>query len=373
MKILHCILSMTGGGAERQLTYLAAESVARGHEVHVALVYPGPNLQRLERAGCAIHRLRARVRRDPSVGLKLLRLARAVRPDVIQTWLTHMDILGGGVARLLQIPWVVSERSSEAGYPPGLLNMLRARLARGADAIVANSAAGESYWAGRVRPGTRLAVIPNGLPLAEIDGASPTASDVSGEREEIILFVGRFNPEKNLDNLMEGLRLLLARRSAKAILCGDGPLRPEYEARVAEWRLGDRITFSGHVAEVWSIMKRSSVLVSVGLFEGHPNVAIEAMACGLPVVLSDIPAHRELLAETEALFVDPRSPEEMARSIETALADRNAALRRAARARERVERWSIPALAAAHDNVYREILRAREGPGIGAAAARNRR
>src|SRR5437867_2365724 len=105
MRILHLIPNLIHGGAQRQLSYLAPELARLGHEIHVAYSEGGPNLARLEVSNIVLHPLHSRNNYDPSVLAQLLRLVLRVRPDIIQTWIVQMDILGGIVARMTQTPW----------------------------------------------------------------------------------------------------------------------------------------------------------------------------------------------------------------------------------------------------------------------------
>src|SRR5438270_6540412 len=145
MRILHCIWRMAVGGAERQLLYLVDGLKRRGHEVHVALVFDGDFAPELEKSGTEIHRI-AGHKRDPLVIARLVGLLRKLRPDVVNTWLTQMDIAAGVAAESLRIPWVLSERCSPGSYPPSALHSLRMWVGRRADAVIANSSSGADYW-----------------------------------------------------------------------------------------------------------------------------------------------------------------------------------------------------------------------------------
>src|SRR4051812_30702847 len=101
---------MGGGGAERQLAYLAAPLAARGWQVHVALASGGPNLQRLEAGGAVVHRLSAAGNHDPRLAWRLADVFRRVRPDLAQVWFVQMEVIGGIVAELFGTPWLISER-----------------------------------------------------------------------------------------------------------------------------------------------------------------------------------------------------------------------------------------------------------------------
>src|SRR5262245_26828864 len=146
MKILHCIPTLEGGGGERQLAYLAAGLKQRAIEAHIAFTRRGPNFERLKASGATLHEIPLTHNHSPALLWSLWRLVRLLRPDLVQTWLTQMDIAGGMIAKLTGTPWILSERNSALSYPASLKNFCRSRIAAGADAIVANSKAGKDYW-----------------------------------------------------------------------------------------------------------------------------------------------------------------------------------------------------------------------------------
>jgi glycosyltransferase involved in cell wall biosynthesis len=357
MKVLHCIPGMGGGGAERQLAYLAQPLAACGWSVHVALGNGGPNLERLAAGGAVVHRLTAAGNHDPRLAWRLARLIARERPDIVQVWFVQMEVLGGIAAELTGTPWVLSERSSAQAYPPSLKNLARVLIARRADAIVANSAAGDAYWKARAPQVPRF-VIPNALPLDEIDAASPSvpAGITVRPDDSVVLFAGRFGQEKNVDTLVAALREVVKRPRTIALLCGDGPLRERLKAAIAGARLEDRILMPGYVEDLWPLMKRADAIVSVGLFEGHPNAVLEAMASGRPLVLSDIAAHRAVLDDRSAFWVDPRDAANIAATLMRVLDDPGEASSRAAAARLRATGWSIRQAAAQYDHLYRQVL-----------------
>jgi glycosyltransferase involved in cell wall biosynthesis len=348
---------MAGGGAERQLTYLAKELVQARCDVHVALVQGGPNLERLEATGVTIHRLRSLGNHDPRILAQLLATIKAIHPDLVHCWLLQMEVFGGVAATLSGTPWVLSERSSEAAYPPTWKNRLRVRVASHASGIVSNSDAGEQYWAARANGRISRYVIPNALPLEEIDAAPPATDHETGlpTGTRLVLSAGRIDEGKNVEALVRAVGLI-ADRSVGVICCGDGPLRASLERFSAEQGLTGRVRLVGYVPHLWSLMKRAAVLVSSSRFEGRPNVVLEAMACGCPLVVSDIPAHREFLDERSAIFVDANDSRGIADAIVSVLSDPVAAATRARVARDQVQQLSTAVIVQEYIRVYRQVL-----------------
>ncbi len=346
---------MDGGGAQRQLALLAAHQVQAGHKVHVGLLARGSAYARLEESGAEIHRIAHYGKYDPSVLLGLVKLVGALRPDLVHTWLTRMDVLGGVAAQVCRLPWVISERASALYYPKSLKNWVRSRVARRANAIVSNSAAGDSYWKGLVGERVPQYIVPNAVPLDEIDRA-PADSSFPHVRGPLVLFAGRFVGQKNLPGLLAALRYVIGRSDAVALLCGEGPERPRVESAIERDLPKGRVEIAGYRHDIWTLMKRASVFVSVSFFEGHPNTVLEAMACRSPLVVSDIPEHREFLDENRAWIVDPRQPTDIADAICQALTKPEEAQRRVAAARAKVQAYSVLAAAKGYDDVYHAVL-----------------
>lgn len=364
MRLLHVLPNLTGGGAEQQMTYLVQAMKQRGHDVSVAYSREGPGSSPLFAADVQMLPLAERSNYDPRIVLELVRLIGRHRPDVVQTWITQMDVLAGSACALTRTPWVIREPSSGAGYRTrykgGWRRAMREQVARAAAAVVSNSHAGDAYWAS-LYPDKRRRVVRNGIPTAEIEEVAPAGRAELGlnEDDDLVLYAGRLHPGKNLELVIPAIAACRRRRAVTLILCGDGYSRPALETLTRESRAGDGVRFMGVVPrrQLWSIMKLADLFLFPSGFEGMPNSVVEAMLCRCPLVLSDIPPHRELVDDDSALFLGELSVAEIVRALDHALDDREASAVRSARARERVANWSITAMASRYEALYEEILR----------------
>jgi glycosyltransferase involved in cell wall biosynthesis len=146
-----------------------------------------------------------------------------------------------------------------------------------------------------------------------------------------------------------------------ALLCGEGPLRASVEMRIDQSPHSNRFRLLGFSDNLWGWMRKADVLVSVSRFEGNPNVVLEAMGVGCPLVVSDIPEHREILNETMARFCTVDAVNEMASAILDVLNSRSAARERVEAARKRVAGWTVDESARQYLDIYTKVV---QGAGI---------
>jgi len=362
MRILNLIPSLSGGGAEKQLSYLAPELARRKHDIHIAYTKDGPNKPELP--GVTLHHIKSVSNYDPFLFWQIFRLIRKIKPDIVQTWIVQMDIIGGTAAYLNGVHWLLREPSSILAYPPTWKNRLRVLIASTTSAIVSNSNGGNEYWKLKL-PKVPQFTVQNALPLDEIDKISTTDSltGLLTNNIPIVLYVGRLASDgsatKNLRTLLEALFYVKQQKNVQGILCGNGPQKAELESLRLQLKLEENVHFTGHLPSfmVWELMKKASVFISLSKYEGCPNAVMEAMACGCPLILSDIPSHREILDENSALFVASSDVQHIASMIVHSLSDKEHSKRRAENAKIKTTSWSINATAAKWENVYQQVVR----------------
>jgi len=167
-----------------------------------------------------------------------------------------------------------------------------------------------------------------------------------------VLFVGRIATEKNLDSLFEAVIPL----DLRLILIGEGKLRADLQSRFAE--LGDRVVWEGNVpnAEIPSYLNQADIFVLPSLYEGHPKVVLEAMACGVPVVGADSPGIRELIEHGETGFLCNPDPIGIRTALEQLLGDPALRARLGANGRRYVmENYSLASISEIEAELLREL------------------
>ncbi|MCG8314456.1 MAG: glycosyltransferase family 4 protein [Pseudomonadales bacterium] len=141
--------------------------------------------------------------------------------------------------------------------------------------------------------------------------------------QNTLLFVGRLHPVKAVDILIKAMNTLVSEHKGKIhlILIGDGPERSNLENMVAQLGIGNNVTFLGNQPQIkvaaW--MKAASLLVLPSHMEGLPNVMLEALSLGLPVVASNVGGIPEVIDDCNGRLVEPANIEGLANAINDAL------------------------------------------------------
>lgn len=313
MRILHCIHNLQGGGAERQLQLLTNASAAYGMHLGIFCV---DDTGREAFASSVTLFVGQRSKKFHFGYVADLRHAiQSFRPDIVHAWLPEVVTIPAlAIAGLSGIPLVFSYRWSMHWHR--LLTVFEFLLAATfSSTIVSNHPIcqdREPYrWLFRHKHGV---VIPNGIPLRVSPKIESTHS--TRQSEARILFAGRLTAIKNWACLLNAVALLPLNLPYRLSICGKGEDQPEILARATDLGIADRVDLLGFERDLHTIMQHSDILVLPSWSEGMSNVFFEALECQLPCVVSDIPAHREMvMAHGCARLFNPNSPQDLAHMI----------------------------------------------------------
>jgi glycosyltransferase involved in cell wall biosynthesis len=359
LKVLHLIPTLEGGGAERQLAMLAVEQSSLGHEVHIALRRSnGVYMELMSSSRVEIHLLGDLRSINPLLFLRISALMSRLKPDVVQTWLPQMDVTGGAVAIWNSVPLVLTERASKLAFDSScLLTWLRKQIGRRAKAVVANSATGAGYWQSVLPKNTILCTIPNAIDVVSIQNAPPVSRELTQIDKKVILIVGRLSHQKAVEIVLKAISLLTERGGIRVLIMGDGPLRVELEELIEALNIVDSVVMLPFQLGWWGWLKSADALISMSRYEGNPNVVLEAMVAGCPLIVSDIPEHREILTDESASFVPVENSMELAVTIEKLFADPESARKKSELAKKFVGSLTMQRAADAYANVYASVIR----------------
>lgn len=303
LRLVLVIPTLDQSGAEKQLALLACGLPRDQFELHViALTRGGPYQAKLESAGIPVTVIGKRWKADIGAYLRLKKTLKQLQPDVVHTWLfaasTYTRLALGKRPPCLV---VVSERCVDAWKSPWQLRMDRWLMPRTA-CLVGNSASVVDFYQQQGMPPDRLRMIPNGVepPSAGMSPASvreqlglPSDAFVAG-------YIGRLAVQKRAQDLVWAVETLRQiRPQFHLVLIGDGPERDRLERFAESIGCRGNVHFLGHRSDAAAWLTGFDTFCLASSFEGMSNSLMEAMAAGKPVVVSDIPANRELVTHEQ--------------------------------------------------------------------------
>lgn len=205
-----------------------------------------------------------------------------------------------------------------------------------------------------------LTMIPNGV---DTDYFQPPASNRQNG-QPLILSIGRLVPDKDQETLLAAFRLLLAEHpTARLWLVGDGPLQNRLRRNLQEHGLGTQAELLPAQQDIRPFLAQASVFALSSFTEALPNVVLEAMAAGLPVVATRVGGLPEaVLPGQTGLLVPPGNPAALARALAELLADepRRSAFGQAGRERA-VREFSLAQVVSRYEALFRQCLAATGG------------
>jgi glycosyltransferase involved in cell wall biosynthesis len=323
MKVLFFIRSLVVGGSQRQLVMLAEGLRQRGHDVLTAVFYTGGEIEGA--AGAMRVAALGKSGRWDAIGplVRLRRLILDEQPDVIYAFQPTQTVLAA-LLRPRRPPTRLVFGIRGAGIEArrydaltALTYRLEALLARRADLVIANSAAGRDDAIARGLPADRIAVVANGI---DTDTMRPDAMAGRERRRAwgiaegafVIGCVARLDPMKDHPGfLAAAARFAGGAPDARFVCVGDGPAayRDELADRARSLGIADKVVWAGEVADVKAAYNAFDILTLPSAFgEGFPNVIGEAMACGVPVAATDVGDARAIVGALGEV-VPPKQPE----------------------------------------------------------------
>ncbi|HEU4636898.1 MAG TPA: glycosyltransferase [Edaphobacter sp.] len=262
-----------------------------------------------------------------SASRSILSSVRDYRPDIILNYIVYPD--GDAalrVARALRVPFVVTAIGSDLNViPDPICGFLTRRVLKTADHTITVS--GDLLKTARRlgAPVERSTAVLNGCDISIFHPADRHAArtflGLPAEAEAAV-YVGRLDMAKGLGELIEAVAKLRERRPRlHAWIVGDGPARQQLVDAVAAHKAGDRISFvpSCSTDKVAAWMAASDLITLPSYREGCPNVVVEALAAGRPVVATNVGGIPELMDNTSGRLIPPRDPEALASALDQVL------------------------------------------------------
>jgi N-acetyl-alpha-D-glucosaminyl L-malate synthase BshA len=348
------------GGAEIATYNIAKYLAKRGHEVHI-ITSSESGILNQEQQNFYIHTIkRGKVRfiRFLPFLIRILAVLRKIKPDIIHAQTIGMGIVGFLAKKFFKIPYIVYGRGSEVYLSWPLKNQVSKLVFRHADAVIALT---EDMKKLLQRFCNReVYVIPNGIELDRFSNLPKKEEVLSkigiDKQENVIIFVGRLCYVKGVKYLIQAMNIITKEnRKVKLLIIGDGEERQNLENFVKELNLENNVIFLGnfHNEKIPEYMSASDIFVLPSLSEGFPVVILEAMACGLPIVATNVGGIPYIIKERENGFlVMPKNAEQIAEKVLYLIENKNILKEISENNKERVKDYNLNNVVEKLEKIY---------------------
>ena len=379
VRLFQVIASSTVGGAEEMFAALLRGLDRDRFEVSVACHGRDELYDEYARHADRISSLDLTRLARPSTVLRLARLMRETRADIVHTHLWTADTLGGLAARLAGVTATVATVTGAYHLPIGVTGLrklgrvAKSRAYRAIYRLFDRVITCSEYVANdlRDRAGVRVSpakidVVHNGVDPASVERAAQAGRlDPSWlQGSPIIATVANFYPIKGHAPLIRAMPRVIERfPQARFVLVGDGPSRGEMEALVDSLGIRSHVVFTGRVPCGPGVIAASDLMVMPSISEGLGVVLLEALVLGTPVVATRTGGIPEVVGDDEVgLLAPPGDSDALAQAIVRALGQPDETRRRAQRGRQLVrERFTVEAMVRQTEQVYLGLMNGRYG------------
>ncbi|MBN1446037.1 MAG: glycosyltransferase [Candidatus Omnitrophica bacterium] len=364
IKVCYVIGTLEIGGAERQLLKLIKNIDRTKFSPVLIALRSGALKEEFEKAVKAIA-IGKKHKVDIFFLIRLITALKRERPDILHTFMFTSNTWGRIAGISAGVPVMIASERCVDVYKRRHHRLIDRILLRRTFCVAANSSAVKEFYQRTERiPESRITVIRNGVDMEEFKSAEPSFAlkqELGIEKAEFIVGAGgRFTEQKGFMNLLKAVPAVLEKcRDAFFIFVGDGPLMDDFRSYAKEKKIERNIIFTGYRKDILRIFAQCGVIAVPSLFEGMPNVVLEAMALKKPVLGTDIPEISELVKDGDNGFLVPVKDNADAIAEKIILLYRNPGLCRSMGEKghkEITERFSLAGMVRGYEKLYEEAI-----------------
>ncbi|QDT31874.1 glycosyltransferase [Thalassoglobus polymorphus] len=362
VRIAFCITELDPGGAEWALFHIVSRLDRTKWTPQVYCLSSGGGLvSRFEEQGVPVKCFGAKSRRDLKVFRWLEAELRKFSPEIVQGFLFHGNIVSRIAGSRAKVPIrLAGHRVAEREKRWHLwIDRLTKKLVQHHVCVSSGVA---QFLLKKLRiEASQLTVIPNGIdPNIKLGDFGGLREELGlGSQTRMILAVGRLHRQKGFKTLLEAFRKNAQEwTDAHLVIVGEGAERGSIEAFVERYSLYDRVTLTGFRPDIPELMSEADLFVLSSLWEGMPNVVLQAMLMQLPVIATDVEGVADLITNgVSGCIVKPGSVKELRTAMQDFLADDTTAQEMAKKAKAVVvKEFTWDRVAREYDQLYQSLI-----------------
>lgn len=364
-RVFHLITRLLKGGAEAKTmeTVLGLDGyefvVGHGSE------YDFEQVERLKESGIATQRFRSirhynPITAVPAVGV-VARYIRLEKFDIVHTHSTEAGIIGRFAASIANFPAVVHTVHG-VPFASDRNNMLEQFVlrceraaARRTDGLITNAdAIAEDYLRRGIGRPEQYTTVYSGIHLDRFRNATP-AEDIAGDGVRIVM-VGRLADGKGFGDLLAAVDQL-RERDISVYIVGNGPLKQSLHKEIETRNLSETVRLLGYRNDIPEILSACDILALPSYREGTPRVITEGMACGLPVIATDIAGIPEQIEnETNGLLFSPGDVDSLSTGLKKLIDSPELRKQYGEASLKRVDQFSVKTMLSDIDSIYQQLI-----------------
>ncbi len=355
-----------GGGSERQIIELTNGLVDKGHKVIVLLT---------DRKGDLVSELSSEIDvvfYRPATNLfsrlvLIYKTAKVQKPDILYSrlWRTKpATVLAGKILGiktvLVEVNNINAKLSLQLSVIRKVMKLVKVICYKMADLVITQSEEGKKGLSD-LGVENKSRTVHNGINTYRIEKQSKEKVSHNWFNDDVpvAVAVGRFNPQKGYENLIEAISVVNETSPLRLLIIGDGPLKNKIVGKAEELGIKDKVDFTGSVSNPHKYTAKCDIFVCSSVFEGFSNSLLEAIALGLPTVSTDhkFGANEMIENGKSGILVPVSDPKAMAEAILRILEDGELQKTLSHNAQERAQNFTIQKTVSEYEKLFREVVR----------------
>ena len=319
--ILQVVNGLAIGGGELKLLELIRNLNPEKYRIVIISVgQGGPLEEEFRRLGYPLIILEKKFAFDLSLIFKLAKLIKQFRADIVMTTLFYADVLGAYASWLSKIKHVISWEVVTSQYKKRHLYAYRAASKKMTHVVAVSDAIAKKLILERKIPSSKVMTIHYGIDLKKYHFSNKVGEKGKlgiDENEMVIATVARLTDQKGHRYLIEAApKIIRNHPNVRFVFIGDGYLKQKLKTLTDRLKIAEHFLFLGMRNDIIELLNLSDIFVLPSLYEGFPNVVLEAMACAKPVIATAVDGTPEAVVDSvTGYLVPPRNPEALSKAI----------------------------------------------------------